>query len=70
MIALGDKKFKIDGVIAAEPDRARGFLGFAPRVMMAASDLPATNLIQDGSRATYRFLLAETSQRLENFKVS
>ena len=68
VIALGDKKFKIDGVIAAEPDRGAGFLGFAPRVMMAASDLPATNLIQDGSRATYRFLLAGDKSTIGEFQ--
>ena len=57
-INLGDKSFKITQVIAAEPDRGATFMNFAPRVMLAASDLEATRLIQDGSRVTYRLLVA------------
>ncbi|WMW82006.1 FtsX-like permease family protein [Undibacterium cyanobacteriorum] len=67
-ISLGDQQFQIAGVIAAEPDRGAGFLGFAPRVMMAMSDLAATNLIQDGSRATYRFLIAGEKAKIAEFQ--
>jgi putative ABC transport system permease protein len=45
-------------LIAAEPDRGANFLAFAPRVMLALDDLAATNLIQPGSRVTYRLLVA------------
>lgn len=57
-VKLGDKIFKITQVIAAEPDKGAAFMNFAPRVMLPASDLAATNLIQDGSRVTYRLLVA------------
>jgi len=57
-IQLGDKQFRIAQVIAAEPDRGATFMNFAPRVMLAASDLAATNLIQNGSRVAYRLLVA------------
>ena len=57
-IKLGDKSFTIAQVIAAEPDRGATFMNFAPRVMLATSDLAATRLIQDGSRVTYRLLVA------------
>ncbi|MGB9988624.1 ABC transporter permease [Massilia sp. SM-13] len=57
-IRLGDKSFRVAQLIAAEPDRGTGFLNFAPRVLMPLADLPATNLIQDGSRVNYRLLLA------------
>lgn len=57
-LRLGDKSFRIAAVIAVEPDRGAGFLNFAPRVMLPLSDLAATNLIQNGSRVTYRLLVA------------
>lgn len=56
-IKLGDKVFKIAKIIAAEPDRGAAFMNFAPRVMLPLSDLAATNLVQDGSRVTYRLLV-------------
>ncbi len=58
-IQLGDQRFTIAQLIAAEPDRGANFLAFAPRVMLALADLPATNLIQPGSRVSYRLLVAE-----------
>lgn len=57
-LTLGSKRFVIDGVITAEPDRGAGFMNFAPRVMLADSDLAATGLVQYGSRVAYRLLVA------------
>ena len=57
-LQLGDKVFKIAQVITAEPDRGAAFMNFAPRVMLATTDLAATSLVQDGSRVTYRLLVA------------
>jgi putative ABC transport system permease protein len=57
-IKLGDKRFTITQLIASEPDRGANFLAFAPRVMFALADVEATNLIQPGSRVSYRLLVA------------
>jgi len=57
-LLLGDAQFTIERVIVLEPDRGAGFAGFAPRVMIAQTDLEATGLIQPGSRVTYRFAVA------------
>lgn len=57
-IKLGDKAFTVTQLIASEPDRGASFLNFAPRVMLPLSDLPATALVQDGSRVSYRLLLS------------
>ena len=57
-VKLGDKTFTVAQLIASEPDRGANFLAFAPRVMLALADLEATNLIQPGSRVTYRLLVA------------
>ena len=57
-LQLGDRRFTITRVIAAEPDRGAAFMNFAPRVMLPMADLASTNLIQFGSRVTYRLMLA------------
>jgi putative ABC transport system permease protein len=57
-VKLGDKTFTVTQLIASEPDRGANFLAFAPRVMLALADLDATNLVQPGSRVTYRLLVA------------
>ena len=57
-LQLGDKVFRIARVILVEPDRGTSFINFAPRAMLALDDLPATKLIQPGSRVTYRLLAA------------
>ncbi len=50
--------FRIERIIAIEPDRGTGFINFAPRVMLNIDDLAATQLITNGSRVTYRLLVA------------
>jgi putative ABC transport system permease protein len=57
-IRLGDRDFTIARLIAAEPDRGASFLNLAPRVMLALGDLNATGLVAEGSRVTYRLMLA------------
>jgi len=57
-LRLGERSFQVAQVISVEPDRGAAFMNFAPRVMLAQSDLASTGLIQYGSRVTYRLLLA------------
>ncbi|MBI5721853.1 MAG: ABC transporter permease [Burkholderiales bacterium] len=57
-LLLGDASLRIARIIAVEPDRGAGFMAFAPRVLMAESDLAATALIQPASRVTYRLSVA------------
>mgnify|MGYP000852577631 CR=1 FL=1 len=62
-LLLGDASLRIDRLIVVEPDRGAGFLGFAPRVMLHAEDLPATGLIQPASRVTWRLAVAAPEGR-------
>jgi putative ABC transport system permease protein len=61
VLRVGDKEFRIAQLIASEPDRGPSFANFAPRVMMALSDLEATGLTEIGSRVTYRMQVAAPS---------
>ncbi|WP_233212546.1 ABC transporter permease [Collimonas sp. PA-H2] len=71
-LKLGDRNFTIAKVLVVEPDRGSGFINFAPRVMLSMADLASTNLVQDGSRVTYRLLLAgtgaEAGQQVQDFQ--
>lgn len=60
-IQLGDKRFTIARLIATEPDRGASFSNFAPRVMLALSDLKATGLVDNYARITYRMQVAARS---------
>ncbi len=66
-LLLGDKAFRIARVLAIEPDRGAGFLSFAPRVMINAADLPATQLVQPASRLTYRLAVAGADPQVKAF---
>lgn len=58
LLLLGESRLRLTRVIVMEPDRGAGFLNFAPRVMLAEEDLPATGLVQPASRVTYRLAVA------------
>jgi putative ABC transport system permease protein len=67
-LTLGNKRFRISGLITREPDRGAGFMNFAPRVLLADSDLAATGLIQYGSRVAYRLLVAGQPQEVHAYE--
>ncbi len=52
-IRLGRSRFVVAAVITLEPERSAGFFNFAPRVLMNIQDVPATGLVQTGSRVSY-----------------
>ncbi len=57
-VQLGAAKLPVTRIILIEPDRGAQFASFAPRVMFNLDDLPATELVQNGSRVQYRLLFA------------
>ncbi|MEW6353492.1 MAG: FtsX-like permease family protein [Pseudomonadota bacterium] len=67
-VTLGTVQFKVDAVLAQEPDRSGDFFSIAPRLLMNIQDLPATELIQPGSRITYRLQMAGAPQDIQNFR--
>jgi len=57
-LALGKIAVQSGPVLTLEPDRGMNVFALAPRLMINLADLPATGLIQDGSRVSYRLHLA------------
>ena len=56
-LVLGQARFVIDATVSNIPGDVGVASSFGPRVFIAASDLPATNLLQFGSRVEYEVFL-------------
>jgi len=57
-ISIGDSQFKVAALLLLEPSRGGDMFSIAPRVFMNSADVPATGLIQFGSRVKYQLLIA------------
>ncbi len=67
-IELGAITLTVTTVIAKEPDYSVGFINLRPRVLVNAADLPASELIQEGSRIKYNMLVAGEVPIVEQFR--
>ncbi|MDD5612568.1 MAG: FtsX-like permease family protein, partial [Gallionella sp.] len=67
-VALGARHFVLAARIVRDVDQSVSFASFAPRVMMDARDLAATGLLREGSRVSYRLLVAGDEVQLAAFR--
>ena len=56
-VTVGVERLKVTRVLATEPDRGGSMFDFGPRLLMRLSDVPATGVVQPGSRIYQRLLL-------------
>ena len=64
-IEIGAADFTVARVLTYEPDRAGNLLSFTPRAMINVADLAATDVLQPGSRVSYRQLWSGDAQAIE-----
>lgn len=59
-VFVGEAELTVSQIIITEPDRAGGSLvdNAGPRLMLNMGDVAATNVVQLGSRVSYRYLFA------------
>jgi putative ABC transport system permease protein len=57
-VGVGDLHLRVAARVVRFVDQSVGFASFAPRVILNAADLPATGLVQEGSRIGYRMMVA------------
>lgn len=57
-ISVGALDLAVTRILLSRPDQGSGFADLAPSVLVNAADLPATQLIQPGSRVRYAALFA------------
>lgn len=67
-LEVGASRLAVSAVLTQEPDRAGILFNIAPRLLMNIQDIPATGLIQEGSRASYRLLVAGEVGTVELFR--
>ena len=68
-VNIGASTFRVSQVLDYRPDQGSAFVDLAPSLLMNLEDMPATQLIQPGSRATYAILFAGESAAVRAFKV-
>lgn len=68
-VYVGDGEFIVSRVLVQEPDRQQGGMldNAGPRLLMHVDDVPATQVIQPGSRVSYRYLFAGSLAALDNY---
>ena len=67
-VTIGALRLRLAARIVRDVDQAVGFASFAPRVLLNLADLPATGLVQEGSRINYRLLLAGDAAQLADLR--
>jgi putative ABC transport system permease protein len=67
-VTVGARQLVVAAILIQEPDRGINFFSLAPRLMMHADDIPATGLIQPGSRVSYRLLVAGDDSTVASFR--
>ncbi|MDO9318996.1 MAG: FtsX-like permease family protein [Gammaproteobacteria bacterium] len=70
-VYVGEAALRVTRIIVQEPDRQQGGMmdNAGPRLMLNLADVPATRVIQVGSRVSYRYLFAGDETALEEYGV-
>ena len=66
-ITLGESEVTIDAVLTYRPDQSIGFASLAPTLLVNIDDVPATGLINEGSRVGYALLVAGEEAAVDDF---
>ena len=66
-LEVGNLSLTVSGLLLREPDGGFSMASLAPRIMMHADDVPATGVVQEGSRVEYVALFAGDESDLDNY---
>ncbi len=69
-VEVGVARLRVARVLVREPDRGGSFFDLGPRLMMNRQDVPATEVVQPGSRINYRLLLRGPQSQLDAFQAA
>ena len=67
-LLLGEKTLTITRAITYESDRGGDFYSFSPRALFNMADVPATGVVQPGSRVSWKYLFAGNEKELQTFR--
>ncbi|MGH8075062.1 MAG: ABC transporter permease [Lysobacter sp.] len=66
-VTVGNSQLRLAALVVAEPDAALDYFNVAPKLSINLADLPATGLVQEGSRVRYRLVVAGEPGAVERF---
>ncbi len=66
-VTVGKRTLRVVGAIRSEPDSGSAMFGYGPRLLMNLADIPATDVIQPGSRVNWRLLLRGNIEQLDTY---
>ena len=66
-VHVGASTLTLTALVTQEPDAALDVFSTGPKVFLNLADLPATGLEQEGSRITYRLIVAGEPSAVESF---
>jgi putative ABC transport system permease protein len=66
-VMLGELQLEVSAVLTYRPDQSIGFASLAPSLLVNVDDIPATGLINEGSRVNYALLVAGEESAVEDF---
>lgn len=66
-VHLGDSRLRLTALVLQEPDASLDYFNVAPKVFMNLADMPATGLVQEGSRLGYRLVVAGDAASVDRF---
>jgi len=69
-LGIGVRRFTIGARIVKDIDQSIGFSSFAPRVLMNDADLVSTGLLQEGSRISYRLMIAGDAAQVKMLRAA
>lgn len=66
-ISVGESELRIGAVLTYRPDQSMGFASLAPSLLVNILDVPATGLINEGSRVGHALLVAGDESDVDEF---
>lgn len=66
-VGVGESELRLAALVVAEPDASMDYFNVAPKVFIRLDALPATGLVQEGSRLRHRLVVAGEADAVERF---
>ena len=66
-LRVGNLQLKVAALVVQEPEASLNYLNTGPKVFFNLADLPASGLVQPGSRITWRLVVAGEPEAAERF---
>ncbi len=67
-VEIGAYTFRIGRALTFEPGQVGDMFGVSPRLLINQADVPATRVVQPGSRLSYQYLFAGTERDIARFR--